>query len=71
MTKARNVRVAGPMGRPTLYEKPHRTSIMQSALVRDELLPELQQWIGCSKTDVIEKAVREFHRTEKERRSRR
>lgn len=57
------------MGRPTLYDKPHRTTIMQSGLVKDTLLPELQQWIpGCSKNDLIEKAVREFHRTEQEKR---
>lgn len=56
------------LGRPTLYAKPHRTSIMLSGLVRDTLLPDLVQWIGCSKNDIIEAAVREFHRTEQDKR---
>lgn len=56
------------LGRPSEYDKPHRTTIMQSDLVRNKLLPDLVRWIGASKNNIVEKAVREFHRQEKERR---
>lgn len=50
-------------GRTALFKKEHRTQIMQSLLVRDELLPDLESWIpGVSRADLIEMAVREFHR---------
>lgn len=56
-------------GRPSLYKKEHRTQISQSLLVRDELLPDLEDWIpGVSRSDLIERAVREFHRDQKRRR---
>jgi hypothetical protein len=50
-------------GRPSLYKKPYRTSIMQSDVVRDQMLPDLEAWIpGTSRNDIIEHAVRAFHR---------
>lgn len=61
----------GRTGRPALYEKPHRTTIMQSSKAVDELLPDLKRWIRCSLSDIYEKALREFHRQELELRKRR
>lgn len=53
------------MGRPSLYVKPHRTTIMLSTKARNELLPMLVSWLHCSKNDVIEAAIRSYYREQK------
>jgi hypothetical protein len=66
MPKKDTRKTTGAMGRPTLYKKPHRTTIMQSDEVKHVLLPQLVEWIGCSANDIREAALRAYYRREKE-----